>query len=231
MSTRRQFLAAAACSLAATRFRAQGQGKIKVGLAIPTETTGPHMPVDFVGLSYEVQQLTDPNFFSAAEQGPDPRVQSALFAWCFAAGRQHERVRLLETHARFSGTRASSRARGRGRTEASVLRRDGGLGAQLGGVPGSDGTGRASTASEWAPIRPPVPLRKPILWPRRWASRLQYFQIGNEVDLFGSHLRDPKTWNAKDYLEEWLTLRERCSRSRAGGASSACRTWRAILHG
>ncbi len=35
---------------------------------------------------------------------------------------------------------------------------------------------------------------------------LQYFQIGNEVDLFGRHLRDPKTWSAKTYLDEWLTL-------------------------
>jgi hypothetical protein len=26
------------------------------------------------------------------------------------------------------------------------------------------------------------------------------------VDLFARHLRDPKTWSAKTYLEEWLTL-------------------------
>jgi hypothetical protein len=37
-------------------------------------------------------------------------------------------------------------------------------------------------------------------------DRLQYFQIGNEVDLFDRHLRDPKTWNAKTYLDEWLTI-------------------------
>ena len=29
-------------------------------------------------------------------------------------------------------------------------------------------------------------------------ASLQYFQIGNEVDLFGRHLRDPKTWSAED---------------------------------
>src|SRR5215469_6557095 len=32
----------------------------------------------------------------------------------------------------------------------------------------------------------------------------QYFQMGNEVDLFAKHLRDPKTWNSHAYLEEWL---------------------------
>jgi hypothetical protein len=37
-------------------------------------------------------------------------------------------------------------------------------------------------------------------------NRLQYFQIGNEADLFDRHLRDPKTWSVKTYLEEWLTL-------------------------
>jgi hypothetical protein len=35
---------------------------------------------------------------------------------------------------------------------------------------------------------------------------LQYFQIGNEVDLFGRHLRDPKTWSVMAYLREWLVL-------------------------
>jgi hypothetical protein len=37
-------------------------------------------------------------------------------------------------------------------------------------------------------------------------ASLQYFQIGNEVDMFDRHLRDPKTWSAKTYLAEWLTL-------------------------
>ena len=46
---------------------------------------------------------------------------------------------------------------------------------------------------------------------------LQYFQIGNEADLFGRHLRDPKTWSAKTYLEEWLAL-ARAVASRVSGA-------------
>ena len=37
-------------------------------------------------------------------------------------------------------------------------------------------------------------------------NRLQYFQVGNEADLFARHPRDPKTWSPKTYLEEWLTL-------------------------
>ena len=48
-------------------------------------------------------------------------------------------------------------------------------------------------------------------------ASLQYFQIGNEADLFGHHLRDPKTWSAKTYLDEWLAL-ARAVTSRVPGA-------------
>jgi hypothetical protein len=61
-------------------------------------------------------------------------------------------------------------------------------------------------------------------------DRLQYFQIGNEADLFDHHLRDPKTWSAKMYLEEWLAL----ARAIAFGCrrqSSACLMLRAKRHG
>jgi hypothetical protein len=48
-------------------------------------------------------------------------------------------------------------------------------------------------------------------------DRLQSFQIGNEVDLFDRHLRDPKTWSPKAYLEEWVSL----SRAVAAGVPAA----------
>jgi hypothetical protein len=67
--SRHRFLATAAFSVAATRLRAQSDAGIQVTLTIPTEATGPHMPADFVGLSYEVQQLADPTFFSPNNTG------------------------------------------------------------------------------------------------------------------------------------------------------------------
>jgi hypothetical protein len=69
MLTRRKFLANAACTVAAARLHAQGQSEVRVALSIPKEATGPRMPIDFVGLSYEVQQLADPTFFSAQKSG------------------------------------------------------------------------------------------------------------------------------------------------------------------
>ncbi|MGA7222596.1 MAG: hypothetical protein WBX16_07035, partial [Candidatus Acidiferrales bacterium] len=69
MLTRRKFLATAAYSVIAARLRAHGSSTAQVTLRIPNEATGPHMPIDFVGLSYEVQQLTDPTFFSSQNSG------------------------------------------------------------------------------------------------------------------------------------------------------------------
>lgn len=55
--------------MAAARLCVHGQNENRVALSIPNEATGPHMPSDFVGLSYEVQQLKDPNFFSPQNSG------------------------------------------------------------------------------------------------------------------------------------------------------------------
>src|ERR1700741_1788313 len=65
----RRFLAPTAGTIAAARLHSQGQSKVRIALSIPKDATGPHMPIDFVGLSYEVQQLADPTFFSAQNSG------------------------------------------------------------------------------------------------------------------------------------------------------------------
>src|SRR5258708_16411272 len=67
--SRRKFLATTALSLAAVRLGAQGQPESEITLDVAGEATGAHMPIDFVGLSYEVQQLVDPGFFSASNMG------------------------------------------------------------------------------------------------------------------------------------------------------------------
>src|ERR1700761_527740 len=65
--SRRRFLGTGAMTVAAMRLR--GQSAVPATLTIPAEATGPHMPADFVGLSYEVRQLLDPTFFSAKNAG------------------------------------------------------------------------------------------------------------------------------------------------------------------
>jgi hypothetical protein len=67
--SRRNFLVNAAMTVAATKLWPRSNSAAQVSLEIPAVADGPQMPWDFVGLSYEVQQLTDPNFFSAKNTG------------------------------------------------------------------------------------------------------------------------------------------------------------------
>ncbi|MGC1686758.1 MAG: hypothetical protein WA734_14120 [Candidatus Acidiferrales bacterium] len=216
MLTRREFLAAAAYAAAAARLHAKGQGNVRVALAIPSEATGPQMPIDFVGLSYEVQQLSDPTFFAAQNSGLIRQFKALSSTGVLRLGGntsefaywkpkpdspepEHPPVREVagEPKAHYYGVTAEAI-----RNLAEFLRATGwnciyGIGM---------GTNTPSRAAEEA-----------VFAAETLGNRLQYFQIGNEADLFDRHLRDPKTWSVKTYLEEWLTL----ARSIAAGVPAA----------
>src|SRR5580693_4453314 len=205
MLTRRRFLATVACTMAAARLHAQGQSKVHVALSIPREAPGPHMPIDFVGLSYEVQQFADPSFFSAQNSGLIREFKALSSTGVLRLGGntsefaywkptpdspepEHPRVREVagEPKAQYYAVTVEAV-----RNLAEFLQATGwtcvyGIGM---------GTNTPARAAEEA-----------VFVAKTLGDRLQYFQIGNEVDLFGRHLRDPKTWSAKTYLEEWLTL-------------------------
>src|SRR6202789_3166464 len=203
--TRRKFLATAACTLAATRLHAQGQRKVRVVLPIPGAATGPQMPIDFVGLSYEVQQLRDPSFFSGQNSGLIREFKALSSTGVLRLGGntsefaywkpepsspepEHPQVREVvgEPKARYYAVTPEAV-----RNLAEFLQAAGwnciyGIGM---------GTNTPARAAEEAGF-----VAEAL------GDRLQYFQIGNEADLFDHHLRDPKTWSAKTYLEEWLTF-------------------------
>jgi hypothetical protein len=205
MLTRRDFLATTACTVAAARLHGMGQSRVRVTLAIPNKATGPHMPVDFVGLSYEVQQLSDPTFFSARNGGLIREFRSLSSTGVLRLGGntsefaywkprpdspepEHPQVREVtgEPKAQYYGVTIEAV-----KNLAEFLQAAGwnciyGIGM---------GTNTPARAAEEA-----------LFVAETLGDRLQYFQIGNEADLFDRHLRDPKTWSAKTYLEEWLTL-------------------------
>jgi len=205
MLTRRNFLVTAAGTLAAARLHAQGQSNVRVTLAIPSEATGPHMPIDFVGLSYEVQQLTDSSFFSAQNSGLIREFKALSSTGVLRLGGntsefaywkpapdspepEHPQVREVvgEPKAHYYAVTLEAV-----RNLAQFLQAAGwtcvyGIGM---------GTNTPARAAEEAAFVAAT-----------LGDRLQYFQIGNEADLFSHHLRDPKTWSAKAYLEEWLAL-------------------------
>jgi hypothetical protein len=205
MLTRRRFLATAACTVAAARLHAQGPSKVRVALSIPDGATGPHMPIDFVGLSYEVQQLADPSFFSAQNSGLIREFKALSSTGVLRLGGntsefaywkarpdspepEHPQVREVmgEPKARYYAVTPEAV-----RNLTEFLQATGwtcvyGIGM------GTNTPARAAEESVFAA--------------ETLGDRLQYFQIGNEADLFDRHLRNPKTWSAKAYLEEWLAL-------------------------
>jgi len=205
MLTRRRFLASAACTMAAARLPAQGRSKVRVALGIPREATGSRMPSDFVGLSYEVQQLADPSFFSAQNSGLIREFKALSSTGVLRLGGntsefaywkpkpdspepEHPQVREVvgEPKARYYAVTPEAV-----RNLAELLQATGwnciyGIGM---------GTNTPTRAAEEA-----------VFVAETLGEHLQYFQIGNEADLFDRHLRDPKTWSAKTYLEEWLLL-------------------------
>jgi hypothetical protein len=214
--SRRTFLSSAAFTLAATRLRAQHAPAVEVTLAIPPEATGPHMPADFVGLSYEVQQLADPSFFSAENTGLIREFEAlsangvlrlggntSEFAWFqptpSSPEPQHPEIREVvgEPKAQYYAVTAQAV-----HNFAEFLKASGWT--CLYGI--NMGTNTPPRAAEEAEF-----VAKTL------GPSLQYFQIGNEVDLFNRHLRDPNTWSAKSYLDEWLGL-ARAIEARVPGA-------------
>jgi len=205
MLTRRRFLATAACTVAAARLHSQGQSKVRVALSIPKDATGPHMPIDFVGLSYEVQQLADPSFFSAQNSGLIREFKALSSTGVLRLGGntsefaywkpkpdspepEHPQVREVvgEPKAHYYAVTVEAV-----RNLAEFLEATGWTCVYGVGM----GTNTPARAAEEA-----------VFVSETLGDRLQYFQVGNEVDLFDRHLRDPKTWSAKTYLQQWLAL-------------------------
>ena len=203
--SRRQFLATTALSLAATRLGAQNRKQIQVNLAIPAEANGAQMPADFVGLSYEVKQLEDPSFFSLKNTGLIRAFKAIStngvlriggntgeFAWWKPTPdspepvHPHTREVVGEPKAQYYAVTPEAV-----RNLAAFLEETGWT-CLYGINMGTNTPARAAEEAEFAA--------------RTLGARLQYFQIGNEVDLFDRHLRDPQTWSAKTYLAEWLAL-------------------------
>jgi hypothetical protein len=214
--SRRQFIATGTISIAALRLHAQNTQKVQAALTIPQEATGPHMPDDFVGLSYEVQQLTDSSFFSAENRGlirafKELSTHGVLrlggntseFAWWKPTPDtpepEHPHIREVEGEPKAQYYPVTAEAV----RNLSAFLNATGWSCLYGINMGTNTPERAAAEAEYAA--------------KMLGPNLQYFQIGNEVDLFNRHLRDPQTWGAKTYLDEWLTL-ARTIKARVPGA-------------
>jgi len=203
--SRRKFLATSALTLAATRLRSQSPAQIQASLAIPSEVNGPHIPADFVGLSYEVRELASPDFFSTKNTGLIRAFRqissrgvlrlggnTSEFGWWKPTPNspepEHPYTREVVGEPKASYYAVTPEAI---RNLAAFLEATGWT-CLYGINMGTNTPARAAEEAEFVA--------------RTLGSHLQYFQIGNEADLFGRHLRDPQTWSARTYLTEWLSL-------------------------
>lgn len=163
------------------------------------------MPADFVGLSYEVQQLADASFFSAKNTGLVSAFKELSGNGVLRLGGNTSEFAYWRPtpdspepeHPKTREVVGEPKPQYYAVTEESVRNLDEFLKATgwtcLYGIGmGTNTPERAAAEAEFVA--------------KTLGDRLQYFQIGNEVDLFGRHLRDPQTWSAKTYLDEWLTL-------------------------
>ena len=163
------------------------------------------MPADFVGLSYEVQQLADPSFFSSRNTGLIREFRALSSHGVLRLGGNtsefaYWRPTLASPEPEHPKTRevaGEPRAQYYAVTQESVRNLAEFLKATgwtcLYGI--GMGTNTPERAAEEAEF-----VAKTL------GDSLQYFQIGNEVDMFDRHLRDPRTWSAKTYLDEWLAM-------------------------
>jgi hypothetical protein len=205
MLTRREFLATTACTVAAAYLPLQAQGKVQVALSVPTEATGPHMPIDFVGVSYEVQQLTDPSLFSAQNSGLIREFKALSSTGVLRLGGNTSEFAYWKAkpdspepeHPHVREVTGEPKAHYYPVTAAAVRKLADFL--QATGWTCIYGIGMGTNTPERA-------AEEAVFVGETLGQRLQYFQIGNEADLFDRHLRDPKKWSVKTYLEEWLTL-------------------------
>jgi len=163
------------------------------------------MPIDFLGLSYEVQQLADPAFFSAQNSGLIREFKALSSTGVLRLGGntsefgywkptpdspepEHPQVRETEGEPKAQYYAVTAEAV----KNLSEFLRATGWNCIYGIGMGTNTPTRAADEADFVADA--------------LGDRLQYFQIGNEADLFSRHLRDLKTWSAKTYLQEWLTL-------------------------
>jgi hypothetical protein len=207
---RRQFVALTATALPAIRSLAQTPKPIGASLTLHTDQTGPTVPANFIGLSYETQQLSDPAYFSPANTG--------LIAQ-FRALAPHGVLRLGGNTSDYAFWKPTPTSTAPPRPARPY---------KLGDPPPDLSypvTPEAVTnlnaflqTTGWTCLyginfgtnTPALAAGEAAFVAKTLGPRLEYFQIGNEADRFASTIRDPRLtghpWNVEAFLTEWLTF-------------------------
>ncbi len=170
---------------------------------------GARIPGNFIGLSYETNELVDPSFFSPRNTGLVERFRSLSPRGVLRLGGNTSDVGYWKPTPSTRPPAASARKIQAGEpssnlsfpiTPEAIQNLHGFLQATgwtcIYGINlGSNTPGRAADEAAYV---------AQVLGLTQHHGKLEYFQLGNEPDLFGRHLRDPKTWSPEAYMDEWL---------------------------
>ncbi len=205
---RRHFVLAGAAATASWKSFAQAASSVPrtAKLALHADRPGPVIPTNFVGLSYETQQLSEPNFFSPANTG--------LVAQ-FRALAPHGVLRLGGNTSDYGFWKATPDATPPPRTKREYKMGDPSPDLTYNVTPEAvRNLRRFLDATGWTCLyginfgtnTPALAAEEAVFVSNTLGDKLEYFQVGNEADRFGSTIRDPKTWTADAYFNEWLTF-------------------------
>ena len=206
---RRRFLAttAAAAALPSLRSLAQATTSQAATLRLHLDRPGAKVPHNFVGLSYETQQLSDPDYFSATNRG--------LVAQ-FRALAPHGVLRLGGNTSDYGFWKPAPTSTPPPRPPRPFKVGDPppDLSYAVTPVAVTQLCATSLDATGWTCLYginmgtniTALAAQEAEFVARVLGTKLEYFQIGNEADRFGSTIRDPKTWNADTFVDEWLTF-------------------------
>jgi hypothetical protein len=206
-NSRRTFLLNGSLALAATTIfprslLAQSPATLKLGSGAPIAK----IPADFIGLSYEAMQLEDPTFFSPANKGLIAEFRHLSPSGVLRLGGNTSEFGWWKaTPSDQPPTRTSGRANNGEPPPTTIFAITPEAIRNLDGFLKTTGWTciyglNLGFAVEAADVAEAQFVAKSL------GSRLLYFQLGNEVDMFNRHLRDPKTWGVDEYLKEWVPL-------------------------
>lgn len=212
--TRRRFLesTAAAAALTSTSLRALGQAVSPptAKLILHLDRPGPTVPPNFLGLSYEIEQLADPTFFSVETTGLIKQFRALSPRGVLRLGGNTSDVGW------WKPTPASTQPPLPPNVVASVepgTRPFQQLAYAV--TPEAVHNLRAFLdATGWTAIfginlgtnTPERGAEQAVAVAQILGAKLEFFQLGNEPDLFDRRFRDKTTWNADRFLDDWLAM-------------------------
>jgi hypothetical protein len=175
-------------------------------LALHTGQAGPAIPANFVGLSYETQQLSEPAFFSPANHGLIQQFRTLARSGVLRLGGNTSDYGFWKPTPDAVPPPRPQRPFKVGdpppdliyNVTPEAVRNLGGF-LELTGWTCLYGINFGTSTPE-------IAADEAAFVAKTLGPRLECFQVGNEADRFGSTIRDPKTWSANTYFDQWLTF-------------------------